>query len=53
LRTARLPSATGEVTRRLADVWAERELKIARGREQLPASARELLDNLSRPLPDR
>jgi DNA-binding transcriptional LysR family regulator len=32
----------------LADAWAERELKIiARSREQLPASARELFDNLA------
>ena len=32
----------------LADAWAERELKIiARNREQLPASARELFDYLS------
>jgi hypothetical protein len=31
----------------LSDAWAERELKlIARNREQLPASARELFDHL-------
>jgi DNA-binding transcriptional LysR family regulator len=34
----------------LADAWAERELKIvARNREQLPASARELFDYLAQP----
>jgi DNA-binding transcriptional LysR family regulator len=34
----------------LADTWAERELKIvARNRKQLPASARELFDNLAQP----
>ena len=34
----------------LADAWAERELKIvARTRAQLPASARELFDDLARP----
>lgn len=34
----------------LTDAWAERELKIiARSREQLPASARELFDYLAQP----
>ncbi|MEJ8826412.1 LysR family transcriptional regulator [Variovorax humicola] len=34
----------------LADAWAERDLKIvARNREQLPASARELFDYLAQP----
>ncbi|MDL9998555.1 LysR family transcriptional regulator [Variovorax sp. J22P240] len=44
----RLSRALRITTVALADAWAERELKIvARDREQLPASARELFDYLA------
>jgi len=43
----RLSMAMRISTVALSDAWAERELKlIARNREQLPASARELFDHL-------
>jgi len=48
----RLSRALRITTVPLADSWAERELKIiARSREQLPASARELFDYLAQPSP--
>jgi DNA-binding transcriptional LysR family regulator len=48
----RLSRALRITTVPLADTWAERELKIiARSREQLPASARELFDYLAQPSP--
>jgi DNA-binding transcriptional LysR family regulator len=46
----RLSMAMRISTVALSDAWAERELKlIARNREQLPASARELFDHLVAP----
>ena len=46
----RLSMAMRIATVALSDAWAERELKlIARNREQLPASARELFDHLVAP----
>lgn len=46
----RLSMAMRIATVPLSDAWAERELKlIARNREQLPASARELFDHLVAP----
>jgi hypothetical protein len=46
----RLSMAMRISTVALSDAWAERELKlIARDREQLPASARELFDHLVAP----
>jgi len=44
----RLARVMGIATLPLTDAWAERELKmVARNREQLPASARELFDHLA------